>query len=290
MEDGKGIFLDVVWLSDILTPIMSHKLKDRLFPTSRLVRMRCDFVEDHILRWEFAKHLFSTLLNYSSVYTEEQLGHALYRVLMKLGVALPVGSAVQTVVEEGPLWPMGEIRESHTQPPDMLVIMRMSKTCNENTGRSIDTCVRKALRHTTEVSLKWTFDVAGSPLGLVERIIASCHYVGEVERGMCWRYGALFRSRDSRRRFGQNIPLFTMVVRYDTNTHVLTARVIGPLKNPKVLAALRYVASAVILLSKEWAGAILKGSPVCPNCPGVSPIVHLAMPYEVCKPCSRSFQ
>lgn len=45
-----------------------------------------------------------------------------------------------------------------------------------------------------QVALKWRFDWAGPPHGLVERLITSCRVLGEVEKGLCWRYGAVFRS------------------------------------------------------------------------------------------------
>lgn len=36
--------------------------------------------------------------------------------------------------------------------------------------------------------------MAGPPSGLVERLIASCRVIGKVEQGLCWRYGAVFKS------------------------------------------------------------------------------------------------
>lgn len=45
-----------------------------------------------------------------------------------------------------------------------------------------------------QVILKWRFDWAGPPSGLVERLIASCRVIGKVEHGLCWRYGAVFKS------------------------------------------------------------------------------------------------
>lgn len=43
-----------------------------------------------------------------------------------------------------------------------------------------------------------------------------------------------------------------------------------------MLAALRFMASAVVVLSKEWQEAILQGWPVCPTYPGGSPKIQLA--------------
>lgn len=275
VDEGNGIFLDVVLVSAILTPILNRKLEETYFPTTTLIGLRDDLIQDKILRWEFARHLWSPVLNYS---LDERLGHALYSVLIKLGVAFPLGRAVYSPTQSS---------NTLDQPPDMLVIMRMRETCDEK-QRLIE-CTSQALRNAPDVVLKWEFDAAGSPYGLVERIIASCHNIGVVERSLCWRYGALSRSWDSRKRFGGHARLFTMLICYDTTqstihdgtAHVLTARLIGPLKNAKVMAALRYVASAVVMLSKEMAGVILKGSSMCPRHPIVSSIVYLATPDEV---------
>lgn len=49
---------------------------------------------------------------------------------------------------------------------------------------------------------KWEFDVGCTPHGLVERIIASCHAIGNVVGGTCWRKGACFKGNDAGQRAG----------------------------------------------------------------------------------------
>lgn len=287
VEGGNGIFLDVVWLSDLMTPILSHKLKGKSFHTRALCQLRDVLVHGKILRWEFARHLWREVLEHSAVQSSEAVGYALYRVLIKLGVAIPLRE-----LEDATACSVSSTNNQGTPPSEMLVIMRLLETCSEGQQTLLDSRIKEVLTvGVRDVTLKWEFDAAGCPYGLMERLIASCHVVGVVEYRLCWRYGALFQSRELTRRFGQNVRSYTMVIRYDIKhdpleedvAHVLTVQMIGPLENPRVWAALRFVASAVITLAKEWPGVILKGSPVCPRHPLNPSAVYLTTPNEVCE-------
>ena len=271
IEDGKGIFLDVVWLSKLVTPILSHKLKDKHFPSTALGTMRDDLVQDKILRWAFARHLWTEILSHPSLQLDEGVAHALYSVLIQLGVILPLGTTIRATNEWGTLQGWQSMHGASTHPPDMLVLMRLGEIPNEEQLGSHTTA---PVGDASEAILKWEFDSAGAPYGLVERIIASCHKIGVTERGLCWRYGAIFRG-------GQMSHLITTAIRYDTTAHLLMVRVIGRLDNLRVWASLRYVASAVVILSKEWPGAILRGSPVCPEHRSESSVIYLEIPDKV---------
>lgn len=271
MDDGDAIFLDVVWLSDVLSPILSHKLDRTPCPTAELCALRQCLIEDNILRWKFAKHLWGDPVLRSRL----QVGHALYRVLIKLGVVVPLGQAIVSTTD-GRASPHGDT-EPATEPPDVLVIMRLPNTCGEDQEHKLTACTKEALHASPgrrEVTLKWEFDAAGPPSGLLERLIASCHVIGVVEQGSCWRHGALFKSHAMTR----SVRLYTVVIRYDAPQ--LTVRVIGPLWKDSVWAALQYVASAMVVLSKEWPGVQWHGWPECPNHPGVCS-VYLATFSEV---------
>ena len=217
--------------------------------------------------------------------SSERVGHALYSVLIKLGVALPLGQVEDQTASLG--WRMND--QHCTQPPDMLVIMRMRETCSRETELLLEERMREALTGVRDVTLKWVFDAAGCPYGLMERLITACHKVGVVEHRLCWRHGALFRSHELTYRVGKNMRLYTMVIRFDKTletldgdvAHVLTVRMMGPLENPKVWIALRFVASAVLTISKEWPGVIVKGSPICPRHSTASTTAYLTMPKEV---------
>ncbi|CAN0387276.1 unnamed protein product [Ascophyllum nodosum] len=144
--------------------------------------------------------------------------------------------------------------------------------CSVKIDQKLDAA--KALGDCEQVTLKWVFS-AGPAYGLVERLIASCHVIGEVEREMCWRYGALFRSHQWTRRRNKNVRLYTFVIRYDViydrdHNHredVLTMTMIGPLADERMWVALRYVASSMVTLSRDWPGVQWKGWPVCPEHP-----------------------
>ena len=275
-----------------MTPILSHKLKDRHFSTDELNAMKSDLVEDKILRWEFAQCLWDDILLHSSLQSGERAAHTLYSVMIKLGVILPLGTARYATTKRGASSQgLQRVHETSSVVPDMLVLMRLRETPDHRQQRSLDDCTADAPRGAREVTLKWKFDAASAPYGLIERLMASCHVIGVVERNLCWRYGALFRSREMTVRFGRKKSLFTMVIRYDPihgssdgdSANVLTVWMIGPLECQRVWAALRFVMSAIVTLSKEWPGAILQGWPVCPTHPTVSAIVYLTTPSQVWK-------
>lgn len=286
VDDGTGIFLDVPSLSDLLKPILSHKL-ERMPCPPHLGELKDDLVKANILHWEFALHLLSSFLSHNRVQSTERVGRELYRILVNLGIALPLTQREDKTASLAP-W---ITYQQTTTPPVMLVIMRLSETCSDEQEYSLEAIAEEAVTGVRHVTLKWEFDSAGCPYGLMERLIASCHVIGVVEEKLCWRYGALFNSRDFRSRYGGKVRLYRMVIRYDKTRdtrnrgvqHALTVRMIGPLENPRVWKALQFVASAFITISKEWPGVIVKGSPVCPSHPTASTAFKLAKPDEVMK-------
>lgn len=183
VADGDTIFLDAVWLSTILGPILSHKLLREIFPP-HLTKMRDELAHNGILRLEFAKHLWGremALGGHMGGEPSDLIVDALCQVIVRLGVALPLSG--------------GGVRGG-TDRHDMLVIMRLPDTSAPAQQRKLDELLESARQKigVREVTLKWRFDWAGPPNGLVERVIASCHVVGKVEQSLCWRHGALFKS------------------------------------------------------------------------------------------------
>lgn len=205
----------------------------------------------------------------------EKVAEALFSVLTKLGVALPMGRRTLLARSDRstPTAP-GDVSGSN----DMLVIMRLSETCNEHQRTLFDGLAPK-MPGDRVLTLKWEFDKAGPPYGLIERLIASCHVLGEVETGACWRYGAVFKSHDMR--FVEGIVrLYTVALSmtsYNESERVFTARVFGPLDSERVWVAIRYVASAMINLSKEWPGVLWTGWLDCEK----HPLQHLYMASSV---------
>lgn len=200
VSSGSGIFLDVVWLTTILKPILSHKLADEVFGNPRLSKMRDELVHNAVLRLELAEHLWRSELPQGRIELSDEVVDALCGVIFKLGIGLPLdrGSVVP-----GDCSSAGGGRSSSsgggrgaTSRHDMLVIMRLPETRTPTQQRQLEELLAGARRRQgmREVVLKWRFDAAGPPIGLVERLIASCYVVGKIELGLCWRHGAAFKS------------------------------------------------------------------------------------------------
>lgn len=256
---GDGIFLDVVWLSKVLKPILNHKLKDETFDND-LSPMRDDLVEDGVLRWQFAWHLWRDFIGHAALQSKEIVVAALLGVLVHLGVALPL-SRTTLSTSAGIVTPAS--RGNNSAPPDMLVIMRLEDTHNASQRRRMDRLPAEMPQGDQEVTFKWRFGFAGPPHGLVERLLASCHVLGEVERSSCWKYGAVFKSGTITSKAGKTARLYTLALSYDDQKKILTVRVFGPLECDRVWMVSRYVASAMVKLSKDWPGAWWEGWTEC---------------------------
>lgn len=78
--------------------------------------------------------------------------------------------------------------------------------------------------------------------------------------------------------------LYTFFVRYDDVTtggenRVLSLRMLGPLDDDRVWAALRWVASSMLSISREWRGVMWDSWPECPEHPNDR--TYLATPDTV---------
>ena len=251
---------------------MSHKLHNEDIPTNALMKQRDVLVHRGILRWDFALHLWADVLDPVEERLKGKLIESLFRVLLNLGVILPLGRPAFLSDHRGSHTSRGE-RESK----DMLVIMRLPEECSGEQKIALDSAIAKTLHGGLEAELKWEFDAARSPYGLVERLISSCHVLGKIELRACWRYGALFTSRQTMWRHDKEVPLYKFLIRY--HERMLSLRMIGPFFNDRVLAALRYVASAMVILSVEWPGVQWTGWLHCPNHPEAR--MYLTPPGEV---------
>ena len=247
----------MVWLSTVLSPILSHKLRNEILPSPALCGQRDSLFRDGVLRWDFALYLWRPILTQAVRGIEESVVKSLFRVLLKLGVILPLGRTAFSADDKVSYTPHRD-----TNSNDTLVIMRLPEACREDQKNKIDEAVARTLESCRKVKLNWRFDPAGAPYGLIERLIASCRVIGTVEQGLCWRYGALFKSHAMTKRRGRRVQLYTFVIRYEGHYHpdhddperTLTLTMIGPISNVRVWNALQYVASAMVVLSMEWPG------------------------------------
>lgn len=210
-----------------------------------------------------------------------------YRVLLKLGVILPLGRTTSMGI--GGRIPRVTF-ENENMLQDVLVVMRLPDNCEHISEERLKAAhASVALDGTREGTLKWKFDSAGAPYGLVERLIASCYRIGEVvEMELCWRFGAFFKSHEIVQNNEQYVRLFTFMVCYDivdaprqsnSPERVLSLRVNGRLEDERVWVAIRYVASAVVLLSQEWPGVLWEGWSQCPV--HRNGVMYLAPPRQV---------
>ena len=272
IDSDEGIFLDVVWLSEVLSPILSHKLHADDFPTIDLKYHRDDLVNCGVLRLDLAHHLWRDVLTPAEQGSKGRVIESLFRVLLKLGVILPLGRPAF-------LYDRGGSHTSHGdgESKDMLVIMRLPEKRSDEQQESIVSSFANVHRDCREVTLKWEFDAAQAPYGLVERLISSCHVIGELEQDVCWRYGALFTSHQMTPGDNRQVRLYKFLLSYDNCT--LSLRVIGPPSDDRVLDPLRYVASAMVVLSMEWPGAKWEGWLDCPNHPKAR--IYLTPPGQV---------
>lgn len=261
VDGGEGIFLDVELLSQVLNPVMDHKLRLRKFSTTREIQWRDDLLNTGVLRWTFARYLWRDIFfKHSSQSSEGQLEEALFDVLVKIGVALPLGRS----------------REGNGLR-DMLVWrwlpLHLTEELQEYTANLLG---KKQQDGAREVTLKWEFDRAGAPHGLVGRLMALCHVVGEAETGLCWRSGAVFKSARVAR--GADRP-YVVAIHYDGTKRVLSVRMFGHLENERVWVALRFIASVMVNISAEWPGVLWEGWLECAD--HVRDRVHLTTPSEV---------
>lgn len=260
VDSGQGIFLDVKLLSKVLNPILDHKLRTRMFDRSNFTIWRDQLINTGVLCGMFARNLWGDSLSEWPTSFVDKLENSFLDVLVKLGVAIPLGR------EDLP----GD------SLPDMLVPRWLPAQLSQQGHQTLTSLLSKNLDGDgREVVLSWRFDRAGAPRGLVGRVIASCHMIGEVERSLCWATGAVFSSPPVAVGVTR---LYIVVIQYIDQ--VLSVKVVGPLNNDRVWAALRFVASLMVNISTDWPGALWQGSIECAE--HVGSMVFLSTPREVC--------
>ncbi|CAM9187339.1 unnamed protein product, partial [Laminaria digitata] len=90
------IFLDVGLLSEVLNPIVDHKLPGRIFKTHVLNASKNRLLTTGVLTPDFARHLWGNVSlkhapQSSSTRTTAEFESALFDVIIKLGLAFPLG-------------------------------------------------------------------------------------------------------------------------------------------------------------------------------------------------------
>lgn len=289
VDGGEGVFLDVVLLSKVLNPILDHTLRGRVLGNSQLNMAKDELLNKGVLRCNLARHLWRDVLSGHAERSSSVglLEAALFEVLIKLGVVLPLSSSRAVLPATG-----GGGRVSTTPSlegeglRDMLVRRWLPPRLDERLQKYLDSLLEDTVqRGAQEVILGYEFDPAGPPQGLVGRLIASCHVIGEAEMKLCWQSGAVFKgppaaaAAAARDRVDR---LYVVEVRYNSTSRVLSIRMFGTLESEWVWAALRFMASVMVNISNEWPGVLWAGWLQCPA--HVHYRVHLATPTEVRPP------
>ena len=300
VDGGAGIFLDVGLLSEVLNPIVDHKLPNRIFTTHALNASKNRLLTTGVLCPSFARHLWRNLsLAHAPQPSTDQLETAFFDVLIKLGLAFPLGRVplpeeshdrsasvgshnggsrdnlgLALPLRQGPL-PANDhsnasvtsanyCSQRHVEQRDMLVWRWLPEHLGQYGETAFNALLDKLKDGGREVVLNWEFDSAGAPHGLMERLIALCHVVGEAEEALCWRSGAVFRSP---RVAGYADPLYVVEIRYSNTERVLSVKMFGTLQSERVWAALRFVASLMVDISHDWPGALWAGWVKCATHP-----------------------
>lgn len=264
-------------LSEVLNPILDHKLPGRGFRPGPLNEWRNTLVSTGVLSPAFARHLWgNTFLRHAPQSSTSQFESALFEVLIKLGVAFPLGGVPLPEAVHGSQSAPADSSGIHTQR-DMLVWRWLPETLGDHGEATLKALVEQLGDGAQEVTLKWEFDSAGAPRGLMERLIALCHVVGEAEMALCWRSGAVFQSPPVT---DGTHPPYVVELRYGDTERVLSVTMFGTLRSGRVWAVLRFVASLMVNLSKDWPGALWAGWVKCSDHPLRR--LYLATPTEVC--------
>ena len=262
VDSGNGIFLDVGLLSEALNPIVDHTLPIRIFGETPLNVSKHTLVTTGVLSPAFALHLWRDISpRHAPERFSSHFESALFDVLIKLGVAFPFGRVPLPGAAHGspPVPPYNGIDTQRC----MLVWRWLPETLSDH-GKATFRALVEQLGDHEEVTLKWEFDRAGAPHGLMGRLTALCHVLGEAEEAMCWRFGAVFSSA---RVAGATRPPYVVELRYNNAERVLSVTIFGTLRSHRVWTVLRYVASLMVNISKDWPGALWAGWVKCAEHP-----------------------
>ena len=282
--------MDVEQLALSLAPILNHKMGESeplhpFFSTgykpeeSWVSEARNRLVSEGVLGASFAHSLWKR----DNVKLPKK---QIFDVLIKLGILLPLPSRRGVPGARGILPMVGGNTFSSEDDKEFLVLMRLPlKPPSETVVRfgAFD-----QLRAEWGVSVKWEFD--GAPYGLVERLIASCHYIGNVVKDTCWREGACFVAhRPSEDAAGGAFALslrFTQSPALDQNrtkSGILIVEAFGNREGRAVWGALRFVISSAWGIFEEFPGLNWEAGVECPgNLGGEHRYLAAVKDHEVC--------
>ena len=286
------VFLDVEGLALRMAPILSHKTRERdkedgcpMFGEKRLETAWQQEASRHlidrgILHRCFARFLWVTPAQPISEKSSDMLVKATFEVLVKLGVLLPLGKAyyplgkachwvsAKTEASGSHNCGRGRISDGTACGQGFMVLMRLPNEVPQVVASHLETFA--GLRKQWGLVSKWEFHDGSVPHGLVERIIASCHSIGDVVGGTCWRKGACFVGNDAGRRASGGSYALVVDFRKKTGSEnrptagTLTIRTYGVREGRAVWGAMRFAISTAWRLCDEFPGLSSEAWFECP--------------------------
>ena len=253
------VFLDVEDFALSLAPILNHKTQERdgqgahIFGGRKLeeewqLTGREFLVTKGILLSRFAQFLWEK--------TDEVFPKQTFGVLVKLGILLPLprdGAGARHVYSVGgeSMPPSEDVEEK------FLVLMRLPLEASSETMGRFE-AFSQLQKGFWGVVVKWEFDSGSTPHGLVERLVASCHSIGNVVQDTCWRRGACFVCNEASKEsaggsFALALHFLESTVERQTGG-TLVVRAFGHRESRAVWGALRFVISSAWRLFEEFPG------------------------------------
>ncbi|CAB1111691.1 unnamed protein product [Ectocarpus sp. CCAP 1310/34] len=234
------VFLDVVWLSRILKPLLNHKDTETYEGFVNLGDNgdSCITLHDQvdIASWRRLK---------SEGILEPRLAH----VIWPAGLSEYV---LPTLVSLGLTFPL-----ENDDAGGLVVLLRLKPGRPARVGKVIDTFCSQNI---PVFSASWKIFL-GVPAGAMEKVLTRCCSIGDVQT--FWRFGVLVHGSFGDARDGSGD--FAVVLEYSSTNNELTAQIYGNKSQPAPWAALSYVISSVRFVLLEFPGLRWRGLLKCPQ-------------------------
>ncbi|CAN0212307.1 unnamed protein product [Ectocarpus sp. 6 AP-2014] len=263
LRHPEGVFLDVEEFALSLAPILNHKehetdaygfdmLGGRKVEHAWQLNARRRLFDKGILHSCFARCLWDKD-------DGMDVPELAFQIMVKLGILLPLPKHhLQWMSSDYTTECPAEWRNRYGScGGDYLVLMRLPKILPPRAK----TCLQElaTMQNDWGVAARWEFDCGSAPYGLVERLVASCHVIGDVIPETCWRGGACFVANNGSKEAASGSAFALSIEFFETpsgrrTAGTLTVRVFGNRKGCAVWGALRFVITRIWRLFEEFPG------------------------------------
>ncbi|CAM9180685.1 unnamed protein product, partial [Laminaria digitata] len=238
VRHDKFVFLDVVWLTRILKPLLNHKDNEKHDGSVFLgdtgdTRIKLIDVA-HIDSWNRLK---------AEGILEPELARVMWPDVFEY--VLP------TLACLGLTFPL-----ERDSAEGLVVLLRLGTGRPKVVGEDID---KFRLRHSAVLNVRWTFYL-GVPPGAIEKVLTRCCSIGAVQT--FWRFGVLIQGA---MRGSEGGGSFALVMEYSSESNLLDVKVYGGICTAAPWAALAYAISTVRTMAMEYPGLRSRASIECPD-------------------------